>query len=157
MPLAERLEAFLHSPTALRASSGLSDRILVALHVDGEDFFFRRKKGENTLSRVTEGKPDVHFWLHEGTLRHILALAELPSTGIATIGVAIFEHIFTKDEERKIKFRVDTGFLALWAKGYFSVLKAGGPEVASYLARSGFTGLSAIKEVLKKTMSKGTR
>jgi hypothetical protein len=153
----ERLEAFLNSPVALRASQGLSDRILVALHMEQEDFFFRRGSGENTLSRVVNGKADVHFWLREGTLRHLLSLAEMPDTGIATIGVAIFEHIFTKDEERRIKFRVDAGFLGLWAKGYFSVLKAGGPEVASYLARSGFNGLTAIKAVLKKTMSKGAR
>ena len=73
----------------------------------------------------------------------------MPETGIATLGVAIFEHIFTKDESRKIKFRVDMGFIGLWSKGYFSVLKAGGPEVASYLARFGFNGLNAIKEVLK--------
>ena len=147
----KRLEVFLSSPLASRASQGLSDRICVALHVDGEDFFFRRKKGENTLSRVEEIKPDVHFWAPLGTLRHLLALAEMPNTGIATLGVAIFEHIFKKDEEKKIKFRVDTGFLGLWSKGYFSVLKAGGPEVASYLARFGFHGLSAIKEVLKKS------
>jgi hypothetical protein len=153
----ERLEAFLNSPVAMRASSGLSDRILVELHMGEEHFFFRRREGENTLSRVASGKADVHFWLREGTLRHLLSIAESPDTGIATIGVAIFEHIFSKDEERRIKFRVDAGFLGLWAKGYFSVLKAGGPEVASYLARSGFNGLSAIKAVLKKTMSKGAR
>jgi len=139
------------------ASRGLSERICVALHVEGEDFFFRRKNGVNTLSRVEHGEPDVHFWVHLSTLRYILSVAELPGAGAATLGVAIFEHIFTKDEERKIKFRVDIGFLALWSKGYFSVLKAGGPEVASYLARFGFHGLSAIKEVLKKTVRNGGR
>jgi len=148
----DRLEGFLSSPLALKASSGLSDQISIALHVEGKDFFFGREKGENTLSRVEAIKPDVHFWAPLSTLRHILTVAELPDTGIATLGVAIFEHIFTKDETKKIKFRVDTGFLGLWSKGYFSVLKAGGPEVASYLARFGFNGLGAIKEVLKKTI-----
>jgi hypothetical protein len=42
------------------------------------------------------------------------------------------------------------GFLGLWSKGYFSVLKAGGPEVASYLKRWGFDSLSRIKDVLRK-------
>jgi hypothetical protein len=149
-PGAERLERFLSAPLAERASQGLSDRISIALHVDGEDFFFGRENGKNTLGRVETRKPDVHFWVHLSTLRHLLALAESPETGIATIGIAIFEHVFTKDESRKIKFRVDAGFLGLWGKGYFSVLKAGGPEVASYLARFGFHGLGAIKEVLKK-------
>jgi hypothetical protein len=146
----QRVETFLSSPLAERASHGLSDRISIALHVDGEDFFFRRTKGQNTLQRVESLKPDVHFWVPLSTLRQLLEMAEDPDTGVAAMGVSIFEHIFTKEESKKIRFRVDTGFLGLWSKGYFSVLKAGGPEVASYLARFGFNGLSAIKEVLKK-------
>jgi hypothetical protein len=147
-----RLERFLTSPLAKKASQGLSDRICIALHVDGErHFFFGREDGKNTLGRVEpEGKPDIHFWIGLSTLRHLLALAEDPRSGIATMGIAIFEHIFSKDEAKKIRFRVDSGFLTLWSKGYFSVLKAGGPEVASYLARFGFSGLGAIKEVLRK-------
>ena len=146
-----QLDSFLSSPLAVRASQGLSDHFCIALHVEGEDFFLGRKKGRITLSRVVPRLPDVHFWVPLSTLRHILALTESPEIGIAALGVAIFEHIFTKDEDKKIKFRVDTGFLGLWSKGYFSVLKAGGPEVASYLARFGLNGLSAIKAVLKKS------
>ncbi len=141
---------FLASPLAQRASRGLSDRIGIALHLGGEDFFLQRKKGKNTLSRVAGTQADLHFWVPLSTLRHLLSLAELPDTGIGTMGIAIFESIFTTDAEKKIKFRVETGFLDLWAKGYFSVLKAGGPEVASYLARFGFDSLSRVKEVLRK-------
>ncbi len=147
----ERLKRFLASPLAVRASAGLSDRISIALHVDEEHFFFRRSKGVSTLSRVEEAKPDVHFWIPSNAMRHILSLAESPDTSIGVMGVTIFEHIFSRDDAKRIKFRVDTGFLGLWSKGYFSVLKAGGPEVASYLARFGFHGLNAIKEVLKKS------
>jgi hypothetical protein len=151
---AARLERFLSSPLALRAGEGLSDRSSIALHVDGkEDFFFGRKKGRNTVERVETLRPDVHFWIRLATLQHLLDLAEDKDAGIGQLGVAIFEHIFTKDDAKKIRFRVDTGFLGLWSKGYFSVLKAGGPEVASYLARLGFNGLSAIKEVLRKIMA----
>lgn len=84
-------------------------------------------------------------------MHHLLDLADQPDVGIASFGIAIFERIFAKEEAEKIRFRVDAGFLTLWSKGYFSVLKAGGPEVASYLARFGLNGLSAIKEVLKKS------
>jgi hypothetical protein len=147
----ERFEEFLSSPLARKASQGLSDRIGIALHVEGEQYFFQRKKGQNTLSRVDgSAKPDVHFWVPLNTLRHLLTVGELPGTGIGTMGIAIFEHIFTADEEKKIKFRVDSSFLHLWSKGYFSVLKAGGPEVASYLAKFGFDSLSRVKDLLKK-------
>ncbi len=143
------IERFLNSSLAVRASAGLSDRISVALHVDGEDFFIGRENGKNTVSRVEETPADVHFWAHAATLQQLLAQAEAPDAGVAEMGIAIFENIFTKDEKKKIRFRVDAGFLGLWSKGYFSVLKAGGPEVASYLARLGFSGIGAIKEVLK--------
>ncbi|MCB0331723.1 MAG: hypothetical protein KDD70_18765 [Bdellovibrionales bacterium] len=149
----QRLNAFLSSPLASKASRGMSDRISIALHLENETFFFHKKKGINTLSRVEESRPDVHFWVPKNTARHLLALGELPGTGIGTIGVAIFERIFTADESIKIKFRVDAGFLSLWGKGYFSVLKAGGPEVASYLARFGFDSLSRVREVLKSIRS----
>lgn len=82
-------------------------------------------------------------------MRHLLALSGLPGTGLGTMGVAVFEYLFHKEPEKKIKFRVDASFLSLWSKGYFSVLKAGGPEVASYLGRIGFHSLSKIKEALR--------
>jgi hypothetical protein len=143
------MEEFFAGALAEKAANHLSERAVIALHVDGHHFLFRRKKGKNTLT-VGEGEADVHFWLPVGALRHLLALAELPGTGIGTMGVAVIEHLFHSDEKRKIRFRVDTGFLGLWSKGYFSVLKAGGPEVASYLGRWGFDSLSRIKDVLRK-------
>jgi hypothetical protein len=148
-----RLERFLSSPLALKAGQGLSERACIALHVGDENFYFRRENGENTLSRAQpEGLSiDVHFWVPLSTLRHLLSLAELPETGIGTMGVAIFERMFLQDKDKKISFRVEAGFLSLWSKGYFSVLKAGGPEVASYLARFGFDSLSRVKELLKKS------
>jgi hypothetical protein len=145
-----RLDHFLSSPLALRASHGLSDRAGIALHVGGESFFFQREKGEKTLKRVEAVKPDLQFWVPDGSMRHLLSLADLPDTGIGSMGVAIFECMFTSAEERKIKFQLHTGVLDLWAKGYFSILKAGGPEVASYLARFGFDSLSRVKEALHK-------
>jgi hypothetical protein len=82
-------------------------------------------------------------------MRHLLALSEMPGTGMGTMGVAIFEYLLHKDPGKKIKFRVNASFLSLWSKGYFSVLKAGGPEVASYLGRIGFGSLSKIKDTLR--------
>jgi len=152
--LEERMERFLGAPLALLASQGLSDGIGVALHVEGESYFFHRKKGRNTLSRVPEGDPDVHFWVSVNTMQHLMTLAELPGTGVATMGIAIFERILMGEESQRIRFRLDTGFLGLWSKGYFSVLKAGGPEVASYLARFGFDSLARVKEALQKARGK---
>jgi hypothetical protein len=146
----ERFERFfLSSELADLAGNALSERACIAIHLEGEDYYFCRRKGVNVLLRTEPCPPDVHFWSPLASMRHLLDLAEHPHTGIGTLGVAIFEYLFAQDEEKKIKFRVDTGFLGLWAKGYFSVLKAGGPEVASYLGRVGFGSVTRIKEALK--------
>jgi hypothetical protein len=144
------LEKFVGSPLSEKAAASLSERAVIALHIEGNEFFFRRKKGRNTLTQGESEGADVHFWVPLSTLRHLLAVAEKPETGIATLGIAIIEQILRSDSEQKIKFRLDSGFLTLWGKGYFSVLKAGGPEVASHLGRWGFDSLSKIKEVMKK-------
>lgn len=144
------LTDFFSTPLAEKAGSFLSERAVIAIHVDGEAFVFRRKGGKNRID-TADGKPDadVHFWVPPSALRHLLAVAQLPGTGLGSMGVATLERLFASAPEEKIKFRVDTGFLGLWAKGYFSVLKAGGPEVASYVARKGFNSVARIKEVLK--------
>ena len=144
------LEAFFQSALGQKAAAGLSDSACVVLQIDDTEYFFLRRKGKNHLSNEAQGKPDIKFWVQESTMRHLMAVADLPGTGLGTLGVAIFEEIFHKDPSKKIKFRVEASILSLWAKGYFSVLKAGGPEVASYLARWGFDSFSKIKEILQK-------
>ncbi len=86
-----------------------------------------------------------------GTLRHLIELASRPETGIAAFGVAVFERILLSAKDEKIHFRVYLGLLSIWSKGYFSILKLGGPEVASYLAQWGFHSVGKIKEVLKNS------
>jgi hypothetical protein len=148
--LEDAMKSFFQSEIALLASQGLSERACIALHLEGKDYFFCRKKGRNQLLEESPSDADVHFWIPLSTMRHLLALSEMPGTGMGTMGVAIFEYLLHKDPAKKIKFRVDTAFLGLWSKGYFSVLKAGGPEVASYLARIGFGSLSKIKDTLRQ-------
>lgn len=145
----QTLNNFFASDLAETAGSYLGERARIAIHLEEEAFLFQRKNGRNTITAAPKPEADVHFWVSPSAMRHLLSLADLPGTGLGTMGVAALEHLFASDPEQKIKFRVDTGFLTLWAKGYFSVLKAGGPEVASYVARKGFHSVTRIKEVLK--------
>lgn len=156
------LERLLTSAMAEKACKGLSESAHIAIHIEGIPHLFSRSKGENTLSRVSEAdlkmssQIDVHFWISESALRQIMEKANQPDAGIASIGISIFELLLRGDKKQKITVRVDSGFLTLWSKGYFSVMKAGGPEVASYLARSGFASLGRIKDALKKSANKAT-
>lgn len=145
----EELKEFFQSDLAQKAAAGLSSRTCVALHIEGKDFYFTRLRGKNDLSERENTRPDVHFWMSKDVMRHLAEVANQEEATIPQMGIAIFEHLFTSQESKKIKFRVDASFLALWSKGYFSVLKAGGPEVASYLARWGFDSLSRIKDILR--------
>lgn len=144
------MQEFFSSPLAENAGQHLSERAAILLYVEGEAFLFQRKKSANTVRATAKKEADVHFWVPLSTMRHLLSLSREPETGYGTLGVAILEHLFHGDEAKKIRFRLDTGFLGLWSKGYFSVLKAGGPEVASYLGRWGFDSLARIKEVLRR-------
>jgi hypothetical protein len=146
-----KLTEFFETPLADKAGSLLSKRATIAIHVEEETFLFRRIENENSLEKAPDDKAnaDVHFWVAPDAMRHLLSQALVPGTGLGIMGVVVLEHLFATEADKKIKFRVDTGFLGLWAKGYFSVLKAGGPEVASYVARKGFNSVSRIKDVLK--------
>lgn len=149
----ESLKDFFASEIAAKAGSHLSESATISLHIEDRHFLFCRTNGQNTLSEEQKNDADVHFWVPVSTLRHLLAVAALPGTGMGTLGVTVFEHLFGVEEGKKIRFKVNMGFLGLWAKGYFSVLKAGGPEVASYLKRWGFDSVSRIKDVLRKIRS----
>jgi len=148
-----KVQEFFDLPLAQEAARPLSDRALVALHVEGDKFFFRREKGGNTLLKTEEvagEKVDLQFWVPAAALERLLDLGKQKETGMAKMGMSVIETIITNDESRKIKFRLDVGFLTLWSKGYFSILKAGGPELSRFLAKLGFDSISKIKDLVKQ-------
>ena len=146
-----QLEDFFVSPLAEKAGSYLSEKARIALHINAHHtYLFERAGTCNRLRIAADPQADVHFYVPLNTMRYLLDLGAQPTSGIGTMGVAVVEHLFHADPEKKIRFHVDTGFLQLWARGYFSVLKAGGPEVASYLAEWGYGSLARLKDLLKQ-------
>ena len=144
------MEDFFSSTLAERAAQGLSSAACIALHIDATNVFFTRVDKKNFLITEFTGNPDLHFWIPEVTMRHFIAIGCSDGTSLGTMGVSIFEHIVSQDESRKVKFKVEANFLTLWSKGYFSVLKAGGPEVASFLTRWGLDSASKIGKLLNQ-------
>jgi hypothetical protein len=143
------LAAFLLLPLAERAAAPLKADARILIHVEKEEFCFRREGGANHLNVASGEAGDVTFILSLSTLRQLRAVAEAPDANLASVGMFFLDKLFSAGGD-KIGFRVEQGFVSLWGKGYFSVLKAGGPEVASYLARKGFRGIGRIKEALAK-------
>lgn len=151
----QELEDFFYSDLAIKAASGLSDRAIVEIYLDEQKFFFQKKLGKNKLHKKVNGSADVVFWVNKNAMQNVLDVSREKNASIAKLGVVIFEQIFSRNESSKIYFRVDSGFLSLWSKGYFSVLKLGGPEVAAYIANKGFHSLGKIKEALKSMKGSG--
>lgn len=146
----QELADFFRSELAARAAKGIRDGAIVEIVVDEASFYFTKKKGQGRVHKRRPGEPEVTFWVPPLTLRQVLALSGAPEASMATMGVFLFDAILSADEGRKIKFKVRASVLTLWLKGYFSVLKAGGPEVASYLAKIGFSSIGQIKEMVQK-------
>lgn len=144
------LRAFFAGNLAKQAGSYLAADARIAIHIGRQhEFLFLRKGGKNRLEVAVDPEADVHFWLSVSTLRHLLQKSEQENIGMGALGVAVIECLFEKDTPRKVKVRVKAPFLSLWRKGYFSVLKAGGPEVASYLARWGYDSFARWKDMLR--------
>ncbi len=129
----------------------MADGCAIHIHVDSDCYLFERRKNQNHWKLGKTTHPDFEFWVPQSTMRHLVELAQKPETGIAAFGIAVFERILRGAKEEKIHFRVYLGLLSIWSKGYFSILKLGGPEVASYLAQWGFHSVGKIKEVLKNS------
>lgn len=144
------MDEFLSSPLAEKAAGHLSDGARLLVHVDDKTFLYRREKGKNIFAESAPCAADAQLWLSSNTLQQILDQAALPGTGISAMGVAVFERIFHPQEPERIRIRLEAGVFGLWQRGYFSVLKAGGPEVASYFARLSQGGFSRVKDWLRK-------
>jgi hypothetical protein len=147
----ELLENFFQIPWVAKAGEELAEGCALHIHVDRDCFLYERRKNRNSWKLGSVTNPDFEFWVPSVTLRYLVELANKPETGIAAFGVAVFERILRGSKDEKIRFRVYLGLLSIWSKGYFSVLKLGGPEVASYLAQWGFHSVGKIKEVLKNS------
>jgi hypothetical protein len=144
------MEEFLLSPLAENAAGYLRDGACLLIHVDDKTFLYRREKGKNTFTKSAARTADAQLWLSSNTLQQMLGRAALPGTGMSAMGVAVFERIFHPVEAERIRIRLEAGVFGLWQRGYFSVLKAGGPEVASYFAKLGQGGFSRVKDWLRK-------
>jgi hypothetical protein len=150
MSLQKDIEDFFTSPLANRAASGMKDGSKIAIFVDDKPFLFSRILGKNICKPGKVTKPELIFWLTTNAMQKISHKAQEDGVGLGELGITIFEGILLKQEENKIRFAIHGSFLTLWTKGYFSVLKKGGPELSLYLAKLGFTNIAQWRKIFKK-------
>ena len=145
------LNQFLTSKVAERATSGMSNGAKIALFLDKEAFYFTREAGKNVCKTGECDDPEMSFWLTNDAAQKVFNLTIEEDASITDIGLSLFDSILSKDEKNKIRFSIHASFLRLWSKGYFSVLKTGGPEIAAYMARIGFGSLQQLKKLFMKS------
>lgn len=134
---------FFTGGLAETAARGLKESAVISLVIDAEEFTFRRRDGRNRFQPGEAADPDIRFWVPAGAMQKLL----LPQgKTIGEVGIRIFELVLSDDTELKIKFKVRAPFLRLWKRGYFTVLAAGGPSVAKFLASHGWGSLPRLRE-----------
>jgi hypothetical protein len=144
------IKSFFTSPLATTAAQGLKAEACVHLTIEGESYFFVRKAKKNQLLRRAPVTPQIEFTIPADSMRYFIDLEALPGSSLSVLGLAILQALLADDPKRKVLFRAKASWLTLFALGYFSVLKAGGPEVASYMAKKGFGGMLQLRSLLQK-------
>jgi hypothetical protein len=147
MSYTERFSQYFDREVAQKAAKSISNGAEMEFHVGEEVFSFTKQGGANKIRAGKAGDPQLIFTLTPGAADAILAD---PSEDIGSIGVHIAKLVCAHQPDQKISMQFKAGFLSLFSKGYFGVLSTGGSQLASFLASKGLSGMSAIKDVLKK-------
>ena len=155
--LTDRFSSYFASDVAVSAAKSIGNGAEIEFQINGpagqiaETFTFTKKDGKNTVLAGPARDPQLLFTLNEPAAAGIL---DFKSDNIGEIGVHIAKMVFNSktkpDADAKLGIHFKAGFLALFNKGYFGVLKTGGGQFASFLASNGLNGISAIKSVLSK-------
>lgn len=143
----ERFSQYFQRSAAIQAASSLKDHTQMEFRVGSEVFTFSKKLGKNHITPGSAENADLTFSISENAANDIL---DFPSENIGEIGIHIAKLIVSHDETKKIKMKLNSGFLSLMTKGYFGILKEGGSVFASFLATKGLGGLDGIKNAIKK-------
>jgi hypothetical protein len=141
----ERLREYFSRPVAEKAASSLANGVQIELRVSEELFTFTRRGSQNVVEEGAASSPEIRFTITPQALEAILAEE---SEDIATIGIHIMKLVVSTDANRRVAVQFQAGFLKLWSKGYFGVLKSGGSQFAQHLASLGLSGMDAIKAAL---------
>jgi len=143
---------FLGAP-AQKAAASLSDGVEIEFQVEGQPsaITFTRKNGKNLMLPAPARSPQLRFQMNSLAAEQIVTY---PSEDLGEIGIHILKMVMRPETktEPKVRMEICAGFLTLFSKGYFGVLKNGGSAFASFLASKGLNGIGAIKAALSKAM-----
>src|SRR6185437_4849778 len=142
----EQFSRYFSREVAERAARSLSDGAQMEIRViDQETFTFTRQGGKNVIIPGPARSPEIIFEFDAEIARKIL---DDPTEDIGEIGIHLIKLLTSS--QGGAKMNIEAGFLSLFSRGYFGILKVGGSAFASHLASHGLSGMGAIKTALKK-------
>src|SRR4051812_2497466 len=99
-----------------------------------DTFTFTKIDGQNRVVAGAARNCQLIFTLTPEAADKILGDT---SEDVGEIGVHIMKLIVSTDPKCRVWLKIDAGFFALFTKGYFGVMTAGGGAFASFLASRG--------------------
>lgn len=144
----DQLQDFFGRRVCIEALKPLSVGSTIAVHVpERESFTLSKSKEGPVLTAGAPSKPDLSFWLSEAGIPAIL---EDRSETVGDVGICLLRRMVADEKEGRMSAKVHLGLFDLYRRGYFSVLALGGPQVMSFLAGKGLTGMGKIKDAIGK-------
>lgn len=141
----ELLAQFLASnPGAQRAAQALKAGAEVAVAFSdfpGDWRVYLTQAGAIGFEQATAQDPDFSLRIPPGALR---ALCSSGSADLGDLGIAFFEHIVAREQDRKIHVTVHSGLVKLTRRGWLGLLTQGGSKTLGWMARKGLRGPGAI-------------
>lgn len=142
--LLAKLNAFVTGATCQEALAPLSAGARIGLEIEALGSFTLEKKAKK-LHLVEGALPEPDFTL-QTTAEGVASLLE-GNWDVPGLALEVAQRLLASDA-RRIAVRVHIGPFDLFAKGYLSVLLAGGKPMMNYLASRGFSDISKIKNAL---------
>lgn len=151
VPGFEDLKRFFDKPACQRATAPLKTGVEIGVRIESDPpLTLRRVDKRMEVLAEAPVRPDMTFQI---PLQALKELADNPSDDVGEIGIQLLQLMAHPEPARRMQAKVHIGPMELFLRGYFSVLPLGGTSVMKYLASKGFTGVSKIKDGIRKMRS----
>jgi hypothetical protein len=138
----------LTNPGAKLAAASLkpgAEAGITFTNLDGEWRIYAAEGGRVSFEPGKATDPDFELRIAPHAVNSI---RERHEADVGDLGVAFFEHIIAREQDRKIHVTLHSGLLKLTRRGWLGVLARGGPKVVMWMAAKGLRGPGAIATAL---------
>lgn len=108
---------------------------------------YRSDSGELQLEQGQAIDPDFELQVPRAAIDDICSRKD---ASVGDLGVAFFELMVSRQQERRIHVKVRSGLVKLTRRGWLGLVTLGGPALMVWLGRKGLKGPGAIASALNR-------